>query len=580
MVSIISDGFWRKFYMSIHRASIKFSIALALTSVALFTISASGQSQATRPNSADKGIAAAQGRQSGNPENKVAASEPKPGSAEKKVAAEEPRPNDLQSEIAAVKAENTAVRELLRKMEEQQKALSLQIDRLHRRLEGSATTDVPRTLPQLSPIQTETTQVSPPDPAVASEPSLPARVAKAVLMDDDKYKEGIVLIETSPEARIPFQLKFTNVSQFRYLNTLGTNDAFTDHLGNVREVAKRNDLTVNREMFTFAGYIFDKRLTYGLFAWTSATTTQVVVSGNVSWRFNKAITLNTGYWAVPGTRTLTFTFPYFTQPERSMADNFFRPGFTQGIWFTGEPVKGLNYDFFIGNGLNTLTIPSSKIDTNLTLSGSVWWEPLGPYGPDGKSRNMYDDYFASRKPVIRVGTSFTNSREDRFSNLDQSNPENTSIHNSDGVLAFSTGAFAPGVTVEEATYRMWAIDGGIKYRGLAINGQYYFRRLNDFKADGLLPISSTFDHGGELSASHFFIPKKLMLYGRGSSVRGQFGNSYEYAGGFKWYFVPTQRVWLQGEALRIFKSPYGSTITQYSGGMTGWAPTLQLVFSF
>jgi hypothetical protein len=135
-------------------------------------------------------------------------------------------------------------------------------------------------------------------------------------------------------------------------------------------------------------------------------------------------------------------------------------------------VKGLNYEVFVGNGLNTLTIPASKIDTHLVYSGSAWWEPTGPWGPEGKSRNMYDDYFHSEKPLFRLGSSFTRSREDRFSNLDQSNPENTSIHNSDGVLAFSTGAFAPGVTLEGATYRMWAIDGGMKWRGFALNGQY------------------------------------------------------------------------------------------------------------
>jgi hypothetical protein len=55
---------------------------------------------------------------------------------------------------------------------------------------------------------------------------------------------------------------------------------------------------------------------------------------------------------------------------------------------------------------------------------------------------------------IRLGTAFTRSREDRFSNLDQSSPESTSLHNSEGVLTFSTGAFAPGVTVDKATYRM------------------------------------------------------------------------------------------------------------------------------
>ena len=116
-----------------------------------------------------------------------------------------------------------------------------------------------------------------------------------------------------------------------------------------------------------------------------------------------------------------------------MADNFFRPGFTQGVWAFGEPGKGLNYHGFVGNGLNTMNISASKIDTHLLLSGSVWWEPLGNYGEPGKSVNMYDDYFAQKKVRIRIGTSFTRSREDRFSNLDQSSPDNTALYNSDGV---------------------------------------------------------------------------------------------------------------------------------------------------
>jgi hypothetical protein len=538
--------------VSIERAYIKLSTAFTVSSVALFTTFAFGQHPSIRQDSTNSGVA---------------------------VVMEESIPIDLRSEVEAVKAENASILELLRKMEDQQKAISEQVERLQRRLDETAPDPIPAETP-VAPTEQPGESEPAGTQAGATAAALPASLAQTALTADDKYQEGILLVETGPGARIPLRLRLNNVTQFRYLNTLATNKTFTDHLGNVREVAQRHDLTVNREMMTFAGHIFDPRLTFGLLTWTSAATTQVVVSGTVSWRFNQAITLNTGYWGVPGTRTLTFTFPYFTQPERSMADNFFRPGFTQGIWFTGEPVKGLYYDYFIGNGLSTLTIPVSNIDTNLVHSASVWWEPSGPYGPEGKARNMYDDYFLSEQPVIRVGSSFTHSREDRFSNLDQGNPENTSIHNSNGVLAFSTGAFAPGVTLQEATFRMWAIDGGIKYRGLSINGQYYFRWLNDFLSDGPLPVSSTFDHGGEISASYFFIPRKWMMYGRGSWVRGEFGNSYEYVPGFKWFFVPTQHVWLTGEALRIHKSPYGSTITQYTGGMTGWAPTLQMIFAF
>jgi hypothetical protein len=266
--------------------------------------------------------------------------------------------------------------------------------------------------------------------------------------------------------------------------------------------------------------------------------------------------------------------------DRSMADNFFRPAFTQGVWATGGLSKGLNYLGFIGNGLNTLSITANKIDTSLLVAGSLWWEPLGNYGEPGKSVNLYDDYFAEKKVRIRIGTSLTRSPEDRFSDLDQSSPDNTSQFNSDGVLLFSTGAFAPGVTVEKDLYKMWAFDGGIKYNGLAVNGQYYARRLNHFVADGPIPVTATFDQGFELSASYFVIPKDLLVYGCTSQVFGQFGNSSEYAGGVKWHFLPTERLWLAGELMRVNHSPYGAAFTPYTAGMNGWVPMLQSVIAF
>jgi hypothetical protein len=76
-----------------------------------------------------------------------------------------------------------------------------------------------------------------------------------------------------------------------------------------------------------------------------------------------------------------------------------------------------------------------------------------------------------------------------------------------------------------------AARGGLKKSGFSVDGQYYFRWLDDFEADGPLPLASTFDHGFELSMGKFIIPKKLVLYARGSKVFGQFANPYEYAGG-------------------------------------------------
>jgi hypothetical protein len=404
--------------------------------------------------------------------------------------------------------------------------------------------------------------------------------AAAPQSNNDRYRDGIVIWETDADARVPFLLKFNINTQLRYLNTLNSDETFTDHLGGTREVHRRNDITVNRAMFILGGYVFDQRARYSFTVWTSAGAASIIVASNIGWQFNRALTITAGYTGVPGSRSLVNTFPFFTATDRSMADNFFRPGFTQGAWANGEFAHGVNYLAFVGNGLNTLNISASKIDTHLLFSGSVWWEPLGAYGEPGKSRNMYDDYFASKTARMRIGTAFTRSREDRFSNLDQSSPENTSLYNSDGVLFFSTGAFAPGVTVDQATYRMWAVDGGIKWNGLAINGQYFVRWLDDFDADGPLPLASTMDHGGELTAGHFVKSKKVMVYGRGSWVRGQFGDSHEYGGGVKWHFLPTERLWLNAELFQIDRAPYSGAFTPYTAGMTGWVPMLQTVLAF
>jgi hypothetical protein len=428
-----------------------------------------------------------------------------------------------------------------------------------------------------APEPNNSTPSAPPDSAAASSQAAPAAAPQT---NNDRYRDGMVIWETPADARVPFLLKFNINTQLRYLNTQSSDESYTDHLGVTREVHTRNDITVNRAMFILGGYVFDQRARYSFTVWTSAGAASIIVASNIGWRFNNALTITGGYTGIPGSRSLVNTFPFFTSTDRSMADNFFRPGFTQGAWANGEFSHGLNYLAFVGNGLNTLSISANKIDTHLLVSGSAWWEPLGAYGEPGKSRNMYDDYFSSKKVRLRLGSAFTRSREDRFSNLDQSSPENTSLYNSDGVLTFSTGAFAPGVTVDQATYKMWAIDGGIKWKGLAINGQYFVRWLNDFEADGPLPLASTMDHGAELTAGYFVAPKKVMVYGRGSWVRGQFADSHEYGAGVKWHFLPTERLWLNAELFEIHRAPYSGAFTPYTAGMTGWVPMLQTVLAF
>ena len=137
--------------MLTHLSYIKLLVALILASVTLLADAAFAQAPATRDNQR-KEADAAQGSRPGNSD--AAASESKPSRPENNVRTERPGPNDLKSEVETLKTENAAVRELLRKMEEQQKALLGQVDRLQRRLDGGATADVQPTGQSQEPLQT------------------------------------------------------------------------------------------------------------------------------------------------------------------------------------------------------------------------------------------------------------------------------------------------------------------------------------------------------------------------------------------------------------------------------------------
>ena len=71
-----------------------------------------------------------------------------------------------------------------------------------------------------------------------------------------------------------------------------------------------------------------------------------------------------------------------------------------------------------------------------------------------------------------------------------------------------------------------------------------------------------------------------MVYGRGSWVRGQFGDSHEYGGGVKMHFLATERLWLTTELFRVDRAPYSGAFTPYTAGMTGWVPMVQTVLAF
>lgn len=387
------------------------------------------------------------------------------------------------------------------------------------------------------------------------------------------YDEGFVLVEPRDPEQVPYRLKLNHVSQFKYTNSLAVNKTYTDHLGRVKDVQRRNDIQLARDVFYFSGYAFDENLDFNILLYTSSATLSATAAGYVGYVFSKQFALRAGFFSLPSLRSMTGTYPYFQGTDRSLAVNYARPGFTQGIWADGELFPGFRYIAMLGNSLNTLDLKASVIDDSFAVGTSVWYD-LNKFG------KAWNDYEHHSRPAVRVGTAFTYAREDRLSDLTSTMPENNQTFISDGSLLFETGALAEGVTIELASFYLWAIDVGFKYRGLALNAEVYQRWLNDFDADGALPIDSMHDWGFEASASYFPLQSRLETYVRTSMNKGPFGTGVEGALGFRWYPFDTRNVWLDGEAIAIKDSPFGSVYYVYSVGQTGVLVPVQFMLRF
>ena len=118
-------------------------------------------------------------------------------------------------------------------------------------------------------------------------------------------------------------------------------------------------------------------------------------------------------------------------------------------------------------------------------------------------------------------------------------PDNTTLRLADSVNVFDRGALAPGVTVDTVNYRILSFDAGMKYRGIFLQTEIYNRWLDNFTADGPLPVASIHDTGFYVQGAFFPVPKKLELYGATSQIFGDkdagFSNSCEYLVGMNFY---------------------------------------------
>jgi hypothetical protein len=456
---------------------------------------------------------------------------------------------DIRREIDALKAESAAAMAA-------EEARARRIDALSRQLSLVAGDPLPEAEPEaapdIQPARTQRAEAPPPDARWGGfEPG-----------------KGVILMR-SDIGEVDLGL----VSYLRYLNQHGMDKTYTSYFGQNFDVTPREDFQLAKVQITLRGWLFDPRFGYNAYVWTSQASqglgAQVVAAGNINWTFSEKLRVYFGVHSVPSTRSTNRTFPYWLRNDnRPIADEFFRGSYTQGIWADGALAEGLEYRVMIANNLSALGVQARQLDAKPdTFSAALTWMPTTKeFGP----ANGFGDFEEHQKLATLFSAHYTHSTETPQSQPDTDSIENTQLRLSDGTLIFSSTAFDPPGRITKVRYQMMALDAAFKYKGFALEGEYYARWLDPLDFEGVLPRDDFFDQGFTLQASAMVISRTLQIYASGSKIFGQFGDPYDIAIGLNYFPLQRRDLRLNVMALWVKNSPVGYTAYPIPVGGNGF----------
>jgi hypothetical protein len=379
------------------------------------------------------------------------------------------------------------------------------------------------------------------------------------------------------------QVYFRLFSYARYLNQRNLDESYVDAFGNTKTVTQRQDIQLQKFFAPFSGWFLTPKMRYYLYVWSANTAqgddAQVVGAGNLTWVFNRFVSVGAGITSLPSVRSTEGQFPYWIGvDDRLIADEFFRGSYTSGVWLKGDLHTKVKYQVMFANNLSTLGVSAAQLDNKLaTQSLSVIWLPTtGEFG----LWNTFGDYDYHEKVATRIGVHYTHSIEDKQSQPGTNGIENSQIRLTDGSIIFTPDLFGPGITVNEVDYRMSSVDAGVKYKGLSLEGEYYWRWLSNFTGVNTSGIANINDHGYQLQSAAMVVPKILQLYLSGSQVFGRYGDQWELRGGENWYVMKERGIRLNGELMYVNRSPVGYTAYPYPVGAKGTVFHINLEMNF
>src|SRR3954471_20041778 len=316
-------------------------------------------------------------------------------------------------------------------------------------------------------------------------------------------------------------------SYARYLNQRNLDASYVDAFGKSQTVARRQDIQLQKFFLPFSGWFLSPKARYYLYVWSSNSSqgdpAQVVGAGNLSWSFNRFVTVGAGITSLPAVRSTEGQFPYWLGvDDRLIADEFFRGSYTSVVWLKGELQAKVKYMVMFANNLSTLGVSASQLDNKFDpQSYSVQWLPTtGEFGLWG----TFGDFDYHETLATRLAVHYTQSTEDKQSQPGANGIENSQIRLTDGSVIFTPDLFGTGITANRVKYRMSSVDGGLKYKGLSFETEYYWRWLSGYEGSNVGGIPNINDHGYQIQASAMVVPKIGQVYVGNSGIYGKFGD--------------------------------------------------------
>ena len=203
------------------------------------------------------------------------------------------------------------------------------------------------------------------------------------------------------------QIYFRLFSYARYLSQLGIDGSYTDAFGVAHSVQRRQDIQLQKFFAPFSGWFITPKFRYYLYVWSSNASqgdpAQVVGGGNLSYTFNRFVTVGAGITSLPTVRSTEGQFPYWLGvDDRLIADEFFRGSYTNGVWFKGDLPAKLKYMAMFATNLSILGVSAAQLDNRIdTQSYMLQWLPTtGEFGLCGHVRRLRlsrDDGDAARR---------------------------------------------------------------------------------------------------------------------------------------------------------------------------------------